>query len=163
MKIVIEKYVCDVCGAEVTDGRHYVINMGLSVSGSGDAKIETLFKKDLCHDCANIIAQLIEGKTDSVKEEQESEPKHERLDGRKHRLDKDLIKELWARGLTYKQITAKTGYTNAQITYVINRTTKEEREALKEQYSPRKEIQEEDYNEGITYTTDENGLVISMK
>ena len=61
MKIIIEKYVCDICGKEVnaTD-RRYMITLGNSENWTDEAKIsEDTIQKDLCHECYKTIAQLI--------------------------------------------------------------------------------------------------------
>lgn len=58
MKIIIEKYVCDICGKEVnaTD-RRYMITLGNSENWTDEAKIsEDTIQKDLCHECYKTIA-----------------------------------------------------------------------------------------------------------
>lgn len=163
MRIVVEKFMCDVCGAEITDKKHYVITVGAMDSWTEDAKIEQLIKKDLCHECYETISQLISGEPVHQKIEEPVKPVVEPApDGRRVKVDKDRIKELWGRGLSYKEITAVTGYNNNQISFVINRTSKEERMKLRSKYSNHANIQEEE-KPGIRVTTDEYGFVISTK
>ena len=137
MKIIIEKYVCDVCGKEVkaTD-RHYMINLGSSDNWTNEAKIsEDSIQKDLCHECYNTIMQLIGAK--SAVEEQISAI--ETRGGRTQSHDKETIKELWARGLTHRQIADRLCLKVHQVSYVVGRLTEEEKSALLDKYSAHKD------------------------
>lgn len=162
MKIIIEKYVCDVCGKEVkvTD-RHYMINLGISENWTDEAKIvEDTIQRDLCHECYKTITQLIGVK--SAVEEQI--PTNEPCDGRKHPYDKDAIKELWARGLTHRQISDRLSLKVHQVSYVIGRLTEEEKRELLDKYSAHKnDIQEEPESNRMKITTDAEGLIISVE
>lgn len=162
MKIIIEKYVCDVCGKEVeaTD-RHYMINLGSSENWTDEAKIgEDSIQKDLCHDCYKTIAQLI-GEKPAVEEQI---PTIETRGGRTQSHDKETIKELWARGLTRKQIADRLCLKVHQVSYVIGRLTEEEKTTLLDMYSAHKPgIQEEHNTIGVKVTTDEAGFVIAVE
>lgn len=162
MKIIIEKYVCDVCGKEVkaTD-RHYMINLGSSENWTDEAKIsEDIIQKDLCHECYKTIAQLIGVK--SVAKEQASV--NEPCDGRRQPYDKETIKELWARGLSHRQIAERMLLKVYQVSYVIGRLTEEEKAALLDKYSAHKnDIQEEHDTINMKVTTDAEGRVISIE
>ena len=142
MKIIIEKYVCDICGKEVnaTD-RRYMITLGNSENWTDEAKIsEDTIQKDLCHECYKTIAQLI-GVKSAVDEQANADT---RCGGRRQPVDKEAIKELWARGLTHVQIAARLCLKVHQVSYVVGRLTEEERIELLDKYSAHKEeIQEE--------------------
>ena len=78
-------------------------------------------------------------------------------------IDKELVTELWAQGLTYEQIRAKTNATNSQIRYIVKKLTEEERIALRDKYSIRGNIREEQNPFGMRITTDADGCVISVE
>ena len=162
MKIIIEKYVCDVCGkeVEVTD-RHYMINLGISDNWTDEAKIvEDTIQKDLCHECYKTIAQLIGVK--SVVEEQA--PVNKPCNGRKYSRDKETIKELWGRGFSHREIAEKLSLKTHQVSYVLGRLTMEERAELREKHSNQKDdIQEEDNSIKMKIVTDAEGFVTSVE
>lgn len=160
MKVVIEKYICDACNAEMEHDKHYTIVLGYSSDFTGNSftDSERVVKKDLCCDCYRTIMSLI----DMKKVDEKSLHNNKSIDGRKHKYDKDVVKELWAKGLTYEQIMAKTGAKKSQVTYVVNKMSMEEREALREKYSI-KTNRIENNNKGVLrVTTDEYGLVTSV-
>lgn len=162
MKIIIEKYVCDICGKEVnaTD-RRYMITLGNSENWTDEAKIsEDTIQKDLCHECYKTIAQLIGVK--SATDEQTTVDTQR--SGRRQPVDKDAIKELWARGLTHGQIADRLHLKVHQVSYVVGCMKEEERIELLDKYSAHKEeIQEEHESIGMKFTTDADGLIISVE
>ena len=162
MKIIIEKYVCDACGKEVnaTD-RHYMINLGSSENWTGEAKIsDDHIQKDLCHDCYKTIMQLI-GVKPAVEEQI---PANEVRGGRTQSYDKEIIKELWARGLTHRQIADRLCLNVHQVSYVVGRLTEEEKTALLDKYSAHKNVIQEEINSiGMKIVTDAEGFVISVE
>lgn len=84
--------------------------------------------------------------------------------GLRQPVDKDAIKELWARGLTHGQIADRLRLKVHQVSYVVGRLTEEERIELREKYSAHKEeIQEERESIGMKFTTDADGLIISVE
>ena len=160
MKVVIEKYVCDACNAEMEHGKHYTIVLGDSSDFTGNSftDSERVVKKDLCCDCYRAIMSLI----DMKKTDEKSFHNNKSIDGRKHKYDKDIVKELWAKGLTYEQIMAKTGLKKHQVCYVICKMSMEEREALREKYSIKPNHIENNNKGVLRVTTDEYGLVTSI-
>lgn len=160
MKIVIEKYVCDACNNEMEHDKHYMIVLGgiNDFIGNSFADGEHVVKKDLCCDCYKTIMSLIGMKRADEKPFHIGEP----IDGRKHKYDKNLVKELWAKGLTYEQIMIKTGLRRTQVTYVVNKMSIKEREELREKYS----IKSKDIENGdkgvLRVTTDGSGFVTSV-
>ena len=160
MKVVIEKYVCDACNAEIEHDKHYTIVLGDSSDFTGNSftDSERVVKKDLCCDCYRTIMSLI----DMKKADEKSLHNNKSIDGRKHKYNKDVVKELWAKGLTYKQIMAKTGAKKSQVTYVVNKMSMEEREALREKYSIKTNHMENNNKGVLRVTTDEYGLVTSI-
>lgn len=160
MKMVVEKHICDVCGIEVTTDTRYVIELSAKLSWDDNAETDeqNSIKKDLCHDCYKTIGQLLGLKT--THEESKHEEEKPRVKGA---YDKDLIKELWAKGFTYKQIQAKTGATISQITYTINKLSKEERQELKDKYAIHtKPIHEEEHGR-MKVTMDQYGCIMSTE
>ena len=160
MKVVIEKYVCDACNAEMEHDKQYAIVLGDSSDFTGNSftDSERVVKKDLCCDCYRAIMSLI----DMKKADEKSFHNNKSIDGRKHKYNKDAIKELWAKGLTYEQIMAKTGAKKSQVTYVVNKMPMEEREALREKYSIKTNHIENNNKGVLRVTTDEYGLVTSV-
>ena len=159
MKVVIEKYVCDACNAEMEHDKHYTIVLGDSSDFTGNSftDSERVVKKDLCCDCYRAIMSLID-----MKKADEKSLHNKSIDGRKHKYNKDVVKELWAKGLTYEQIMAKTGAKKSQVTYVVNKMSMEEREALREKYSIKTNHIENNNKGVLRVTTDEYGLVTSV-
>ena len=160
MKVVIEKYVCDACNAEMEHDKHYTIVLGDSSDFTGNSftDSELVVKKDLCCDCYRAIMSLI----DMKKADEKSLHNNKSIDGRKHKYNKDVVKELWAKGLTYEQIMAKTGAKNRQVTNVVNKMSMEEREALREKNTTKTNHIENNNKGVLRVTTDEYGLVTSV-
>ena len=162
MKIIIEKYVCDVCNKEVnvTD-RHYMIKFGSSDNWTDEAKIgEDAIQKDLCHECYNTIIQLI-GMKPAV---QEQTPVNEPRKGLRYARDKETIMELWGRGFSHSAIAEKLSLKQHQVAYVLGRLTREERAELREKYSNQKDdIQEEDNSVKMKIVSDAEGFVTSVE
>lgn len=155
MKVIITKNICDACGKEILGERHYMMNIGFSDNWEDEAEIsQQLTTKDLCQDCYDTIMALIGEKP--VQKERATADKTSKSRGN---YDKDLVRDLWAQGLTYKQIVAKTGYKMHNVVYAMRSMTEKERQEWKDKYV--KEIKEEE--PGLTYTTDANGMVISIK
>ena len=159
MKMVVEKHICDVCGIEVTTGTRYVIELGAKLSWDDNAETDeqNSVKKDLCHDCYKTIGQLIGMK--KVHEEPKQDDEQPKIKGN---YDKEQIKELWGKGFTYKQIQAKTGATISQITYTINKLSKEERQELKDKYAIHMEPIQEEHGR-MKVTVDEYGCLVSTE
>lgn len=161
MKIIIEKYVCDICKKEVNaNDRHYMINLGSSDNWTDENKIgEDAIQKDLCHECYKTIAQLI-GVESAAKKQI---PTKESCDGRKHPYDKETIKELWARGLTQKAIADRLHLKAHQVRYVIGKLTEEEKSKLIDAFAPHKNGIQEEPKIGMKVITDSEGCVISIE
>ena len=156
MKVVVEKYVCDGCGKELdTTKRHYVISFGTSDSWN-DVETHAQHRKDVCSNCYKTILSLvgngsIENELTPIKRNYTNKASY----------DKDLIKELWAQGLTYKEISAKLGVKTNQILYVVKHMSEKERKDLKDKYITN--VIEEERIPRMEVTTDQQGYVLSVK
>ena len=159
MKVVVEKYICDGCGKELdTDKQHYMISFGTSDSWTNDVENHVpQHRKDVCCNCYKAILSLIGN--GSI----ESEPTPTKRNyTNKASYDKDLIKELWGQGLSYKEISAKLGVKTHQILYVVKNMSEKERKGIKDKYITNNFIEEERIPR-MEVTTDQQGYVLTVK